>query len=121
MTTEELSKLTDEEKRIRIATLCGWDYVEDMHGYPPGAIKGWDGPGMNELPDYLNDLNVMHDAENFLYENLGLTEWEIYSQHLVRFALDAEDRGVPATLAGVGMVANCPCPKRANALLLAYA
>ena len=45
MTREQWAKMTDEEKRIKVAELCGW-HCEDA--------------------DVVNDLNVMHEAENYL-------------------------------------------------------
>jgi hypothetical protein len=65
MTPEELTKLTPEEKCIRIAELCGWKLMpvyENQHRY------GWpDGKHIEpprRIPDYLNDLNAMHEAEH---------------------------------------------------------
>lgn len=80
MTTEELAKLTDEQKRIRIAELCGWK-KETRNMY--GGVKNVQGWGMNThlglgsadrkftmhpdtFPDYLHDLNAMHEAEETL-------------------------------------------------------
>ena len=79
MTREEYAALTDEEKRIKVADLHGdWSNIrfsEDI--WPEGIEEGWqesgvpfghhDGHGHPEhmvpLPDYINDLNAMHDAE----------------------------------------------------------
>lgn len=59
--------MTPEQQRIAIAEACGWKW----HSKMKGSIKVWDN-GLDyvfydsELPDYLNDLNAMHDAENVL-------------------------------------------------------
>jgi hypothetical protein len=63
MTSEEYDKLTDEEKRIKIAELCGWDCREAEVGFfyePNGEI---DPLGLDQVPDYLNDLNACHEFE----------------------------------------------------------
>ena len=57
-----------EEQRIAIAKAFGWTAIEPCtccdtvsRGYEPtpGAYK-------KHLPDYLNDLNAMHEAEKML-------------------------------------------------------
>ena len=65
-------QLTNEQKRIKIAEACGWRIVQanvhTMHVWEPGA----ESPARlglnleNKLPDYLNDLNAMHEAEKVL-------------------------------------------------------
>jgi hypothetical protein len=53
--------MTPEQKRIAIAEACGfakdWDYKRAK------PFRGWCVDG---LPDYLNDLNAMRDAEETL-------------------------------------------------------
>lgn len=61
--------MTPEQQRIAIAKACG---------YRDGELKPfWLAPpigqpfiacGINQLPDYLNDLNAMHEAEKVLNE-----------------------------------------------------
>jgi hypothetical protein len=46
--------MTQEEQRIAIAEACGW-----KTGYR-------DPEAWHPLPDYLNDLNAMHEAEKVL-------------------------------------------------------
>jgi hypothetical protein len=57
-----------EKQRIAIAQACGWTQIEPCtccdgvsRGYQPtpGAHK-------KHLPEYLNDLNAMHEAEALL-------------------------------------------------------
>ena len=61
--------MNPEQQRIAIAEACGWTEIEPCtccdrvsRGYTPtpGAHK-------KHLPDYLNDLNAMHDAEELFY------------------------------------------------------
>ena len=77
MNREQWSKLTDDERRIKVAELCGWtrihldsewlsfdgDYTyEALVGVPAGCV--WVGSGSyGEIPNYLHDLNAMHEAE----------------------------------------------------------
>lgn len=63
--------MTPEEQRIAIAEYCGWKF-----GGPGEALRRPDGTIENSyyseyhrLPDYLNDLNAMHEAEKLLEPN----------------------------------------------------
>jgi hypothetical protein len=57
--------MTDEQQRIAIAEACGWtgfnpDNIPDCIQYTARRSDGkW---GL--IPDYLNDLNAMNEAEN---------------------------------------------------------
>lgn len=55
-------KLTQEQKRIKIAEACGWKRK--------GKLKLWNSPivgggweYLQGLPDYFNDLNACHEME----------------------------------------------------------
>ena len=63
-----------EAQRIAIAEVCGWTYVRsvvdrnpdnDRMSYLAGSLRNnkWD---EWEVPDYLNDLNAMHEAQKTL-------------------------------------------------------
>lgn len=71
--------MTPEAQRIAIAEVCGWGRS------PTGWWKhGLDGSfvGKSELlPDYLNDLNAMHEAVETL-RNLPGSEWFDFQQIL---------------------------------------
>lgn len=48
--------MTDAQINLAIAKICGWTYCD-----------GWSHPdGRTELPEYCNDLNAMHEAEETL-------------------------------------------------------
>lgn len=76
-TTKSHFDMKPEQQRIAIAEICGWR-VETKDGtafvYAPtdSAGKGYHGQGIEYektlafLPDYLNDLNAMHEAEKVL-------------------------------------------------------
>jgi hypothetical protein len=59
--------MTPEKQRIAIAKACGyqkgWNYKS---GYPADFTQEWH---IDSLPDYLNDLNAMHEAEKTLSDD----------------------------------------------------
>lgn len=76
MTREQWAKLSEEEQKIKVAELCGWMYDGKRvvaTGRPEENVwihnesswhSGW--ARRFELPNYLNDLNAMHEAEKRL-------------------------------------------------------
>ena len=65
----ESNHMTPEAQRIAIAEACGWTKCHATGGFPcgihpvsPNNSDGFQIP----LPDYLNDLNAMHEAEKVL-------------------------------------------------------
>ena len=63
--------MNEELQRIKIAEACGWtDFSRAKH---EGAIQYGRKPlsysDSWEVPDYLNDLNAMHEAERVLNRN----------------------------------------------------
>lgn len=65
-----------EEQRIAIAEACGWrfvyDYTYNLNSPPEFTTISPEGRRFcGHHPDYLNDLNAMHEAEKVLpYEKL---------------------------------------------------
>jgi hypothetical protein len=59
-----------EQQRIAIAEACGWKWERLWTGELHGKPVGEQGP-FREVPDYLNDLNAMHEAEQTLNQNLA--------------------------------------------------
>jgi len=61
--------MTPEAQRIAIAEACGWKptrstgFIMDGWSHPS---KGTEWFPTSSLPDYLNDLNAMHEAEKVL-------------------------------------------------------
>lgn len=74
--------MTPEAQQIAIAEACGWKSVVP-HGqrhtwwFPPGVDA--EQKARYGLPDFLNDLNAMHEAE----EVLDGRQWEEYVQRLI--------------------------------------
>ena len=52
--------MTPEAQRIAIAEACGWTEISDWEGGMNG--KHPTEPWGDFIPDYLNDLNAMHEA-----------------------------------------------------------
>lgn len=91
--------MTDTEIRIAIAEACGWEWRPDPHIQHPAKLRWWIAPHMKDLPgcgvgtsegecpDYLNDLNAVHEAENTLdnstQNGIGQTQWHRYRDNLV--------------------------------------
>lgn len=64
MTLDQVQAMSDEELRIKVAELCGWKCVHRSGSW----IVGWmDSPSKDEeVPEYCEDLNAMHEAELML-------------------------------------------------------
>ena len=63
--------MTPEQQRIAIAEACGWQWKSRMKD----SIRVWSKPPLMVyydcgLPDYLNDLNAMHEVEKTLNATL---------------------------------------------------
>ena len=77
--------MTEEQQRIAIAEACGWTCcgcVEgctphglspsfSIHDYNFKKVMAMEVP-IGDLPDYLNDLNAMHEAEKVLINEQDL-------------------------------------------------
>jgi hypothetical protein len=68
--------MNQEKQRIAIAEACGWvmktEQVEHTNGYQwTETRKFWVSPHgkRGELPDYLQDLNAIHEAEKVLRDD----------------------------------------------------
>lgn len=51
--------MTPEQQRITIAVACGWTSRKDIERF-------WRAVDAAGIPDFLNDLNAMHEAEKIL-------------------------------------------------------
>ena len=64
--------MNPEKQRIAIAKACGWtQYILNGEEYwwndELNRTLSENDDGMRDCPDYLHDLNAMHDAEEILY------------------------------------------------------
>ena len=73
--------MTPEAQRIAIAEACGWRLWSSFNGLwaPPNCVVEYDTDAY-PLPDYLNDLNAMHEAE----KTLTFHQETDYIAHLMR-------------------------------------
>lgn len=60
--------MTEEQQRIAIAEACGYTHVRIFRCIegPPDGGCGHHPTEPHFVPDYLNDLNAMHEAEKVL-------------------------------------------------------
>jgi hypothetical protein len=86
MNSSEYDKLSDDEKRIKVAELQGWTSIRKQSQnrfYPDGYAEHLDvwvgkGPyGEDDVPDYLTDLNAMHEAFLSKIDEIPVYYWEI--------------------------------------------
>ena len=93
--------MTPEQKRIAIAEACGWRNIECysdnagpdiLSGEPPPTYKRHKHD--SKVPDYLNDLNAMHEAVMLILNIAG--QRDRYKTHL----RDVVHRAAPYLSAG---------------------
>ena len=80
--------MTPDQQRVAIATACGWTdirrqrlYAGDQDLWGTKLIGGE--KHRNRLPDYLGDLNAMHEAEKVLTDK-GVNAWWAYVANINR-------------------------------------
>jgi hypothetical protein len=89
--------MTPEQQRIKIAEACGCELTQDGNGFwvfskpnqhPKRVAKHHDKDRAWALccPDYLNDLNAMHEAERVLNPSLAAG----YARMLTSIAWESE-------------------------------
>ena len=75
-----------EEQRIAIAEACGWTKIhqpvfgiDNLHGiFPNGNLSIY-----VPVPNYLTDLNAMHEAEKYVtHGQMDADQWEQYGREL---------------------------------------
>jgi hypothetical protein len=91
--------MTPEQQRIVIAEACGWKNcrVESIAGQTrllgKWPLDSTSSDGFSVPPDYLNDLNAMHDAE----KTLTNSQWVEYGGQLRVLCDRAEIWSIHAT------------------------
>ncbi len=103
--------MTPEKQRIAIAEACGWINVHSR----AGTVMGYKSNSENGIvPDYLNDLNAMNQAENVLKDvdeymaqlwmSVGFSHEEILTpEHLPRLCLATAIQRAEAFLKSLGL------------------
>ena len=104
------------QQRIALAELAGW---KDIHGGPPHGTN-WRGINparpqglMEEIPDYLRDLNAVHELEKLLNDR------QAYYYRTVLNSLSVKHQGGGPINGSSGMDYHYPAPQRCEALLRA--
>ena len=85
--------MSPQSQRIAIAEACGWTRYngkEKFQFYSPRGMYA----RMENLPDYLADLNAMHEAEMFIRKDHDL--YGLYLSHLNRTAPECRVHATPA-------------------------
>jgi hypothetical protein len=66
--------MNKDKQRIKIAEACGWRIYKSngiMYYERPGGNVYNHESSLSYLPDYLNDLNAMHEAEKVIPHDKG--------------------------------------------------
>lgn len=92
--------MSDDEMRVAIAEWCGWKIVPTPAWKPGEELFDVTGPtgerhfaknyiGIGRLtPDFLHDLNAMHEAEEKLAnDEEGYKQWVVFLRHICYEAL----------------------------------
>ncbi len=79
--------MTKEAQRLAIATAVGFKEIIDSKSYGLIGCEPGSGNFRVAVPDYLNDLNAMFEAEKILDENQQDTYW-CQLRHIVDAGLD---------------------------------
>jgi hypothetical protein len=96
---EDTNKMSDQEINHKIAEFCGWTNIEEEYipsecdsKYKSRALYG--NKLINtfitrkQIPNYTDDLNAIHRAENVLL-NMG-DEWGVYCDYLMDLIVGEE-------------------------------
>ena len=67
--------MTDEQINAAIAEACGWENVY-QHPKNPNVWVGKHAGRLQEVPNYCDDLNAMHEAEKLIYKHHWM--WTAY-------------------------------------------
>jgi hypothetical protein len=97
--------MSPEKQRIAIAEACGWK--PDKRGLGWLSPHGYYAPE----PDYLNDLNAMHEAEKFTFRSCNL--WQKFVFEL----LEVCGGSGMSELDGLCCLVQATAAQRAKALL----
>lgn len=113
--------MDEQKQRIAIAEACGWRCISPSNfklGNKAWRRVEWKGGGMSflQLPDYLNDLNAMHEAER----TMSYEQKKKFLHILSDITNPQITTGVPYALMApsqVSMLIHAAAPQRAEAFL----
>ena len=101
--------MNKEAQRIAIARVCGLKIRKVI--YNKGTAEVWVSEGREPIPDYLGDLNAMHEAESTLHRN-----GPEFSRMLLELVGEAAGPGVMYAYGSFSHV-HAPARLRAEAFL----
>jgi len=82
--------MTPEAQRIAIAEACGWNREDSLFC----RAQGWRGPQGQWYsplpPDYINDLDAMHEAEKVILDNCGT-----WTRYVTELKFQSAKNGIP--------------------------
>ena len=104
--------MNPEQQRVAIAEACGWT-VTHWKVNPFDVIATKDGTEylLKHLPDYLNDLNAMHDVEKTVFRSSNL--WQKFVFELI----ETSGGSGMCELDGLCCLARATAAQRAEAFL----
>ena len=107
--------MNEQEQRIAIAEACGWTVVSDTicNVYPNLSTGEPELEPVAEMPDYLNDLNAMHEAEKVLTEK----KLKRYAHEMIGYARRAAGYENHESHYPVPFVLRATAAQRAEAFL----
>lgn len=111
--------MSPEEQRIAIAEACGWAHLTQFTNRitnPQGEaifFNPVDKSKFDFIPNYLNDLNAMHEAEKVLGRDKSLQD---YTSELVE-AMQRGNRVCEFSTYPSDMIWHATAPQRAEAFL----
>jgi len=108
--------MTEIEQKIAIAKACGWTTLSMPEECPPAWTHPVHRDVINDyyLPDYLNDLNAMHEAEAAKIALDGLYQAQ-FCHHLFR-VLNSDNRNPDGGISEFDKI-NATAAQRAEAFL----
>jgi hypothetical protein len=114
--------MTPEAQRIAIAEACGWknadhpDVMQFKQGWTMPEKWCMDPKGVlqfnHDRPNYLNDLNAMHEAEKVLTDEIENDKFERYCKKLSELCCPIKCGG-----SGCGFTITATAAQRAEAFL----
>lgn len=99
--------MSPDSQRIAIAEACGWKHIAFKRGW----IKAGDGETQCVIPDYLNNLNAMHEAE----ATMNLTDKYQYGKAICKIMNIDTDGGLDVV--DIYYVCHATAAQRAEAFL----
>ena len=85
--------MSDQEINIAIAEACGWRQSERNIAHWHHVSEPYSHILTGDLPNYCNDLNAMHEAENWMIANKSLMNFWKYADNLKRYFSNLGDDG----------------------------